>query len=136
MKIRYRSGYKYQLAEDFAVQSYIYSNETITTEYIRLSKEGYLVVKKGYAWDGPSGLARDTLSFMRASLAHDALYQLFRMGQLSSIWRSSADKLLHTLCLKDGMWKVKAWLAYRTVRKFARGAALPKNIKKVMEAGI
>lgn len=136
MKIKYRKGYKYQLAEDFSVQASIYSGETITTEYIRLSKNGVLVIKSGYAWDGPSGPAVDTKSFMRASLAHDALYQLMRVGTLSRIWRVSADDLLYELCIKDGMWRWRALLAHRAVRRFAEGAASSGSQKETLEAGI
>ena len=135
MKIFFRKGYKYQLAEDFSVQSCIYSGETITTEYIRLSKEGTLVMKTGYAWDGPSGPAVDTKSFMRASLVHDALYQLMREGTLSLIWRKEADMVLYRLCLKDGLWRSYAWLAYRAVRRFAKKAAMPSQKKEILKAG-
>jgi hypothetical protein len=50
-KIRYRSGYKYQLAEEYHVDVVIsaQSSEDIVTEYIELSADGVLTVRGGYA---------------------------------------------------------------------------------------
>ena len=127
MIIYYRAGYKYQLTEDFSVHVNIRCGETITTPYIRLSKMGCLVIKSGYAWDGPSGPAIDSKTYMRASLAHDALYELFRSGELSIIYRKRADRIFYDLCLADGMWKIRAWIAYKAVRRFATRAALFTN---------
>ena len=135
MKIRYRSGYKYQLLDGFAIKTDICCGVPIDSRYIILNPNGNLVVRSGYAWDGPSGPAVDTKSFMRASLVHDALYQLMRMGLLSVAWRKQADKLLYSICVTDGMWRWRAGLAYRAVRRFAKGAAMPSNLKKTMEAG-
>ena len=49
------------------------------------------------AGDGPSGPAIDTKNFMRASLVHDALYQLMRLGTLDKSRRQYADRLLQTI---------------------------------------
>jgi hypothetical protein len=57
------------------------------------------------------------------------------MKRLSIIWRKDADDLLYRLCLVDGMWRWRAWLAYRAVRRFARGAAMPSHRKETLEAG-
>ncbi|MGH7536144.1 MAG: DUF1353 domain-containing protein, partial [Gemmatimonadales bacterium] len=80
MGIQYRTGYKYQLAADYTVLLAFGPAENIKTEYIcfvrSLQGRGYLTVKEGYAWDGPSGPTVDTKDFMRGSLVHDALYQL------------------------------------------------------------
>ena len=58
----------------------------------RLNTKGHLIIKRSYAWDGPSGPTIDTKNFMRGSLVHDALYQLMRHEHLSSDeWRAVAD---------------------------------------------
>ncbi len=128
MKACYRElhGYKYQLTEDFAHKTNI-TGFDITTEYLRLDKKGRLLIKKGYCWDGPSGPTYDTASSLRGSLAHDALYQLMRMGLLPQTSREIGDELLYIICLEDGMWKWRAWIWYQAVRKFAGWAAKPNS---------
>ena len=41
-------------------------------------KEGLLIIKKGYAWDGASGPVIQTETLIDASALHDALYQILR----------------------------------------------------------
>lgn len=133
--IKYKSGYKYQLAEDYRIETCIFPNETIISDYFCLTTYGDLTINKGYAWDGPSGPTIDTKNFMRGALVHDALYQLMREGFLepSEENRKHADDLLKEICLEDGMSKIRAWYVYRSVRRFAMFAADPKNRKKVIE---
>jgi hypothetical protein len=87
-------------------------------------RNGFLHIKAGYCWDGPSGPTIDTENFMRGSLIHDALYQLMREGKISLSYRRRADELLREICLKDGMSRLRAWWVYWGVRLFARFAAL------------
>ncbi len=137
MGIKYRKGYKYQLAEEFAIQTGIILGEDakeIVTQWIELDPNGTLNILKGYAWDGPSGPTVDTSNFMRGSLVHDALYQLIRQSWLDIKWREQADKELKRICLEDGMSKIRAWYVYKSVRRFARKAALPENRKKILKA--
>jgi hypothetical protein len=82
--IRYRSDYKYQLAEEYKISISIKPKSNIETEFIDLDTDGNLTVKNGYAWDGPSGPVKDTDENMRASLVHDALYQLMRNDKIKS----------------------------------------------------
>ena len=51
--IRYKSDYKYQLAESYEISISIKPSHNITTDFITLDTQGNLVVKKGYAWDDP-----------------------------------------------------------------------------------
>ena len=132
--IRYRSGYKYQLAETYSVSVVIQPDEPIETEYIELSTDGALTIKAGYAWDGPSGPTVDTKSFMRGSLVHDALYQLMRNNHLPSSCRLDADQELHRICREDGMTRFRAWYILWGVRKGAGFAADPKSKKQTHTA--
>ena len=117
--ISYKGGYKYQLRESYTVLISIKPPMPILTQYIDLYTDGRLVIKEGYAWDGPSGPTIDTQTFMRGSLVHDALYQLMREDYLSPItYRKEADKILKKLCLEDGMWSIRAWWVYWGVRFF------------------
>lgn len=132
-QIKYKAGYKYQLVERYEVTVQVFPRAPIDTDYLALTLDGRLTVKKGYAWDGPSGLTIDTKNFMRGSLVHDALYQLMRNGFISrKRWRKAADKELRKICLEDGMSRVRAWWVYRAVRLFG-GPAASKEMKKVVQ---
>ena len=132
--IRYRSGYKYQLAADYSVEVNIFPAQDVGCDFISLDGGGTLTTRKGYAWDGPSGPTLDTTSFMRGSLAHDALYQLIRLGLLPEEMREPADAVLYRICLADGMWRLRARWVYRGVRLGAGAAATPERVKKIHEA--
>jgi hypothetical protein len=133
--IFYKKGYKYQAVKEYVVKIPIQPEQVIDTDYIALTAEGDLTVKKGYAWDGPSGPTFDTLNFMRASLVHDALYQLMREGYLDhDRYRQKADRLLENMCKQDGMWKIRAWWVYLGVRFGGGPAADPAHKKPVIKA--
>jgi hypothetical protein len=133
--IAYKGGYKYQLKEEYTVTIDIKPTTPIDTEYIKLGSEGKLIISKGYAWDGPSGPTIDTLSFMRGSLIHDALYQLMREGYLDhNEFREAADRTLQKICREDGMWSLRAWWVYQGVRLFADPAADPAENKPLTRA--
>lgn len=66
--IKYRSGYKYQLDEDYKIQINIKPQKGVDEKFIKLDQVGNLIVVAGYAWDGPSGPVIDTKENMRASL--------------------------------------------------------------------
>ncbi len=131
---RYRSGYKHQLVEDYVHDTSIVPEQDISLDFLALSKDGKLEIKNGYAWDGPSGPALDTKTFMRASLVHDALYQLMRLKFLSPDWRDEADELMRKICIEAGMWPVRAWYTYHAVRMFADKAADPQSAKEIITA--
>jgi len=132
--MKYRSGYKYQLAEDETFSfTGILAGEDIITEFISLFKDGMLIVHKGYAWDGPSGPTWDRKENMRGSLAHDALYQLMRQEKIGQHWRPKADAYMAKCCIDDGMMENWANLYKRELGKFAGFAADPHNAKKIYE---
>lgn len=124
--------YKYQLMDDYEVQIDIKPAEDIVYDYLALSSDGLLTIKKHYAWDGPSGPTIDTRDFMRGSLVHDALYQMMRLSALdNNQYRKRADQILRELCLDDGMWGFRAWYVYLAVRIGASGSAKPGNEPEV-----
>ena len=132
--ITYRDGYKYQLCANYTIRLDVVPLEPVVTEFILLETDGTLTVKRGYAWDGPSGPTIDTKTFMRGSLIHDALYQLLREKYLPIEARAAADKALHRACREDGMNPVRAWAAYLAVRWFGRPGADPVEVKHALTA--
>jgi hypothetical protein len=137
-QIKYKSGYKYQLVEDHVE---LLSKEfvggildKVETDYIVLTDDAWLAIKKGYAWDGPSGPTIDTKNFMRGSLVHDALYQLIRSSKLPYDYKILADRELKRICLQDGMSKLRAWYVYIGVKDFGKLACLPSNEKAILIA--
>ena len=132
--IKYKKGYKYQLNSEYDSYIPVRPDTDILTEYIRLFKNGRLIIDRGYAWDGPSGPTIDTKNFMRGSLVHDALYQLIRMELLPQDKRSHADDLLQKMCKEDGMSSIRAWWVRLGVGLGGAAAADPKNLKEVYSA--
>ena len=133
--IRYRSDYKYQLAEGYAIKTLLRPKAAITTDFIDLDIAGNLLIKKSYAWDGPSGPVKDTPENMRASLVHDALYQLMRIKELNArSYRKTADIQFMLICKEDGVSSRTANLWYRGLRRFGKPAASPENKKKIVRA--
>lgn len=133
MKVYYKKGYKYQLAKRYVGRIDIKPPEDIANEYIALSKNGVLVIKKGYAWDGATYFP-DIIILIRISLVHDALYQFLREGLLSPSYREEADGVLKKMCRENGMNRITTWIVYKGVRIFASYAANPRNKKKVFTA--
>lgn len=131
-KIRYRDGYKYQLADPYYIQTDITGGNYRIDGYISLNEGGMLYIYRCYAWDGPSGPTLDTKNSLRASLVHDALYQL--MGEYPELlaWRLYADDLLYRICREDGMWSIRAWLWKKAVNWFGDKAA--REGDKIQEA--
>lgn len=127
--IAYKKGYGYQLQERYALEIPVKPDQDIHTDYIVLTTEGRLTIQQGYAWDGPSGPAFDTHNFMRASLVHDALYQLIRDNHLLADRRNMADRLLQRMCREDGMSGVRAWWVYVGVR-FGGGPSVDPSSRK------
>lgn len=116
--IRYTGGYKYQLEEAYTHATGIRPARPGGNRFVQLDASGLLTISVGYAWDGASGPAIDTDSIMRASLVHDALYQLIRLGVITLADRQRADELLREIALVDGMWPPRAWWVYAAVRLF------------------
>lgn len=134
-RIRYRAGYKYQLVNDYQVQlRFVRPAYDIETEFIRLTRDGVLWTRHGYAWDGPSGPTRDTPDSMRGSLVHDALYQLMRDGWLSLEYRGKADREFLVILLEDNMNPTRASLWYTAVMLAAEKSATPAGEHPMLEA--
>lgn len=128
--ISYKSGYKFKLIGGTQAQTSLRPVKGLAVNnWVYLNEDGLVTINDGYAWDGASG-AIDTKSIMRASLVHDALYQMIREGL--PIVRKEADKELYRICRESGMWWIRAQYIYWAVRLFGKVAL--KHDTKVQTA--
>lgn len=88
-----------------------------------------LFIGRGYQWDGTSGPTVDTKNTLRASLVHDALYQLMRMGAIPPSYRPIADRLFRRILEEDGVNYLRRWRFYLAVRIFGAKAARKRKDK-------
>jgi hypothetical protein len=121
--MKYRAGYKYQLVEDIMLETDIRPDQNIISYFVDLLTDGILTVRRGYAWDGPSGPTYDTENAMTPSCYHDAMYQLMREGLLPRVCRSKVDYEFEKMLEARGMWWLRRKLWMRAVRHFATAAS-------------
>jgi len=130
--IKYRKGYKYQLAVDVLGQSPIHPKKDIKTEFIDIDIGGLMIVRSAYSWDGASGPTIDTKNTMTPSLIHDSYCQLIRNGYLPDSARKEADRYFYEMLRERKMWWPRARVWYRGVRIGAK--AKKQKPKKVFTA--
>ncbi|HNA84877.1 MAG TPA: DUF1353 domain-containing protein [Nitrospira sp.] len=118
--MKYREGFKYQLAESYAIITPI-TGYQVEEEYFSLHETGVLTVRKGYAWDGASGPTYDTKSSLRPSLVHDVFCQMMRAGQIPFDLHGAVNHLFYELCIEDGMWAWRAWIWFKAVEMVRAG---------------
>ena len=116
MKYRKLHGYKYLLE---ALKSVDINTPVVARHKYFTIAMNFVVIHKGYAWDGPSGPTFDTPNFMLGSLVHDVFYQAMREGLLPASFRKTADLELRRICIEQGMSKFRAWYVYNAVRIFS-----------------
>ena len=117
--------YKYQVHVTCCFQTELRPEKNIIVGFLELRMDGLLIIYKGYCWDGPSGPTIDTKAFIWASLPHDALYQMIRLGLLTVEDKPYADRLLRQMCLQGKMCKFRAWYVYKSVDKFGWSSCKP-----------
>lgn len=131
-RIQYEEvNYKYKLTRMYAITIKRFKGcDAVELPYLEMY-DGVLMIHSKYMWDGASGPAIDTKSFMRASLVHDALYQLLRKKALPPEMRKAADKVMYDICREDGMSWMRAQWVYRAVRWGGENAAKPKKPESI-----
>ncbi len=91
--MKYRKvDYKYELMEDEMFDLDIF-DYTIDTPFIALNKDGWMLAKKGYAWNGADWYP-DTKAVLGAACGHDAGLQLIGLGLLPMTHKKAVDDLL------------------------------------------
>jgi len=131
--LKYSGGVKYYTRDDEWFTTTIYPDQDIITEYIELYKNGEMLIREGYAWDGPSGPTIDTDNSMTPSLGHDALAQLMRLELLDQKWRLTSNEDFYLWLRKRGMWWIRAKFWKRELDKFGGPSTDPKNKRKIYE---
>ena len=133
--MKYRAGYKYQLAENEYYQGDIMPIPVLAdTEWLALDCDGLLTIRAGYAGDGASGPVVQGADNMRASLIHDAYYQLIRLGLVHTAYRAAADRVYRRVCVEDGMSHARAEAHFIALRMFGATAATFEGEPDVMSA--
>jgi len=122
--LQYVKGYKYQtLSEAVFVLPAEFSGLDAANDWIHLHG-CILTIRKGYAWNGASGPTFDTPNSMRASLLHDALYQLMAEELLPRQFKPHADSLFHAMLRNDGMSGIRAALWHRAVHRLGHQSTI------------
>lgn len=141
-RISYKNGYKCQLADYDRLFYLPWLKDALKTDYVHryfiLTTTGWLVVLRGYAWDGATG-AKDTKTILRGTVMHDAIYQLIGLGVLDKVkHRRLADLELIKMCKEDGMnprrlWRIKTALWFNRTY-LAKGWTGKKSVHPVLTA--
>lgn len=127
----YSKNVKFQLEKDEGVDTGI-AGYDIKSTYYRLYPDGYLLVKKGFAWDGATG-AFDTKNIMRASLFHDALCIMIGNNKLPVDQLPAANTLYKEICIADGMTKIRAQYQYLAIELYFRNGVKPEGSRTIYE---
>jgi hypothetical protein len=130
-----KKGYHWQLPEQHAqVLSDAWRGVYIKTDWFEIDGNAKLIIlAKGYAWDGASGIP-DDLKVVRGSAVHDALYQAMRLGLLDhNKYRLLADLEFKYICQDAGMSWLRAQVIYFGVRALANFAVDPSQESRVVE---
>ena len=131
--MKYRKGFKYQLAEKLLLVTNILPDQDIVTDFVILRTNGELELTKGFAWDGASGPVVDRKSNMIAGAGHDALYRLMRKGLLDHNLWPEADAMFAKWLKENGAWALTIKIDSLGL-KIANGAAAnPSNKAKIYE---
>lgn len=116
--------YKYKLAEDLHTFMNFEPPNDIITEYIEFYRDGKLILRRGYASDGPSGPTIDDETNIQGGFVHDAGYQLMRLGLLpKKKYKPLFDRALEMICRIDGMGLTRAHTYYNAVTLLGHSSA-------------
>jgi hypothetical protein len=125
-QLYFHDGYRFKTSRPRQYQTPILAR-CVGNAFVGLAADGVLTIAADYAWDGASGPVPQTRRVMRASVIHDALYQLMREHELAPAWRKAADQVFRDTCIADGMPRLIAWTYYAAVRAFGARHIDPKT---------
>ena len=108
------SWHTLQLLENFTEQTII-TGFTVDCEQYSLTPDGSLVIRKYFAWDGPTG-AWPSKSFIKGSCVHDVLCEMINRGCLPPSVQYLADEEMRQINDASSMWKPRVIWTYLMVR--------------------
>ena len=123
--MKYRKGFKYQLAADVVFDLGAIPDEEVDKLYFSLDMNGILTAKKGYAWNG-ANVYPDTRAILRGSCGHDAGLQIIGMNLLDKSHKKTVDELLRKTYYEDllkvaeSRGKIGRWLLRKTARMLSK----------------
>ena len=102
---------------------------------------GVLTIQRHYQWDGSSVPLKKWWSWIwdsdkyckKASLCHDALYQLMQAGLMPLEHKLYIDRLYEADCIKGGMGKRQAALRFWALNKHAKVTVQTPEEYKILE---
>ena len=109
--IKYIKDMKYCLSSGYTLQTPV-TGYNIEDPWFILNDAGYLYIKPGFCWDGPSGPTLDTKDSLKASMVHDVFCILMRDGRIDyNKWQDTVNGFFMQMCIEDGMpaWRAKLW---------------------------
>lgn len=126
--IKYSTGYSHRLEESWEFQTGIIGcaaridSHDGGPPWLYLRQNGLMFFREGYSWNGCSGptIDKPEAAAVPAGMVHDGGYQLFDAGKIGPDIREQFDNLFYRLLLQGGMWRWRALLWRRAVRKFGR----------------
>jgi len=131
--MKYRKGYRIQIAEDEVFKTSFRPVKPIITKNIELYPDGKMIVKNGFACDGPTGTIRRKTN-TRPATGHDAKYDLMRMGLLDwKLW-PIADGDYAIDLREDGAWEITIKINIKVLKTMRGYFANPKRRKKIYKA--
>jgi hypothetical protein len=123
-RIYYSKGYKYQLRKDHVqVLPDCFKHLEFDNGFLA-ARNGLMLIRAGYAWNGCSGPTFDTPTNMRGGLRHDAYYQMCVEGLIDRSFKDEMDDELRNICLEDGMNKFRAKYFHIGVDWFGKDATI------------
>ena len=133
--MKFRKGYKYQLAEDWVTPLHNQFLPDFEHPYFSI-RDGFLTAHKGYAWDGASGPTIDNDPKTAApSLFHDICYQLMRLRVIPKEelddFRKDSDEEFYNMLRRRGFWWFRAKYWFYGLRKF--GSRDGGRVKEIIE---
>ncbi len=124
-KLRFKKRlYKYQTEINYRIYTGL-TGYHVENDWYTLTEDGWLFIKKGYAWDGASGPTIDDETNYVPSLVHDVIYQMMRRNELPLSVKEYADDLLQTMMVERGASRLRAEIYHNGVTIGGASSCVP-----------
>jgi hypothetical protein len=135
-KLKFKKrAYKYQTLTGYRIYTGL-KGYHVESDWYTLTEDGWLFIKKGYAWDGASGPPIDDETNYVPSLVHDVFYQMMRRNELPLSAKEYADDLLQTMMVERGASELRAKIYHDGVAFGGASSCVPgsddKDAKEVL----